>query len=106
MLDIRRVLGEGQLQGILKVFISHVGTLLRASFIVKLSMPKFVCAAEQFHHVKKKLMELHYQIHSAGQMYIARNYVTLSDTDLQAVTKLCEKLEEHVDVMCLYDNIL
>lgn len=68
-------------------------------------MLQFVCEPLAVNQVKGKLEKLQYNIKTADCEFIANREVTLSDADLEAVKKLCDKLEEDPDVVRLYDNI-
>jgi transcriptional/translational regulatory protein YebC/TACO1 len=55
--------------------------------------------------VRGKLEKLQYNIRTADRELIPKIQVTLSDADLEAVRKLCDKLVDDPDVVRLYDNI-
>lgn len=66
---------------------------------------QFVCAPLVLHQVRGKLEKLQYNIRTADCELIPKIQVTLSDADLEAVRKLCDKLVDDPDVVRLYDNI-
>jgi len=58
-----------------------------------------------FFKVKNTLVKLNYTVVYSEVDYIASNPVQLGDTDLSAVSTLCDKLLNHSDVTKLYHNI-
>jgi transcriptional/translational regulatory protein YebC/TACO1 len=68
-------------------------------------MLQFVCAPLVLNKVKGKLEKLQYNIKTADCEFIPKRQVTLSDADLEAVRKMCDKLDDDPDVVRLYDNI-
>jgi transcriptional/translational regulatory protein YebC/TACO1 len=57
------------------------------------------------HQVRGRLEKLQYNIRTADCEFIPKIQVTLSDTDLEAVRQLCDKLGDDPDVVRLHDNI-
>lgn len=55
--------------------------------------------------VKKNLESFNYKIIEAENHFLPNSQVSLSDSELEAVEKLCNKLEELPDVIKLYDNV-
>lgn len=66
---------------------------------------QFICAPLVLHQVRGKLEKLQYNIRTADCELIPKIQVTLSDADLEAVRKLCDKLVDDPDVVRLHDNI-
>ncbi|XP_049950442.1 translational activator of cytochrome c oxidase 1 isoform X1 [Schistocerca serialis cubense] len=66
---------------------------------------QFICAAEQFYAVKKGLQTRLYDIRYAEQEYIPKSQVTPSDDILDELSSVYLKLEQHPDVVRIYDNI-
>ncbi|GJQ79918.1 hypothetical protein Trydic_g18362 [Trypoxylus dichotomus] len=66
---------------------------------------EFLCSPSAFINVQRALEKLNYKITSASIEYLPNKLQTLSDTDLEICSNLFEKLENHPDVVKLYDNI-
>lgn len=66
---------------------------------------EFSCSPSAFQSVQRNLEQLNYKIVSATIDYIPNKLQTLSDSDLALCSSLYEKLENHPDVVRLYDNI-
>lgn len=66
---------------------------------------KFICEQNILNVVSSKLQVLKYNVKSADFNFIPTAKIELSDTDIETVSKLIEKLEEHPDVISVYDNI-
>lgn len=66
---------------------------------------EFLCSPPAFNKVQVALVELNYKIISASLEYIPNKLQTVSESDLELCSRLFEKLENHQDVVKLYDNI-
>ncbi|KAL1122248.1 hypothetical protein AAG570_003653 [Ranatra chinensis] len=65
----------------------------------------FICEIENLNSVKSKLEGLKYSIKNADFEFLPNTRVALADQDLEAMSKLLDKLEEHPDIIKIYDNI-
>jgi transcriptional/translational regulatory protein YebC/TACO1 len=85
-----------------------IGNLMRMVGYVAMHcvVLQFVCAPVVLNKVRGKLEKLQYNIKAANFEFIPKRQITLSDADLEAVRKLCDKLEDDPDVVRLYDNIV
>lgn len=68
-------------------------------------MFQFVCNVDQMHIVKGRLQSLKYNIKSAEFEFVPKLKVVLTDEQLEGISKLIDKLEEHPDIVNIYDNI-
>ncbi|KAI4454360.1 hypothetical protein MML48_9g00002407 [Holotrichia oblita] len=66
---------------------------------------EFICSPGVFNNVQVALTKLNYKINSASIEFIANKVQTLSDTDLEICSNLFEKLENHPEIVRVYDNI-
>uniref|UniRef100_A0A0K8SZI8 Translational activator of cytochrome c oxidase 1 n=1 Tax=Lygus hesperus TaxID=30085 RepID=A0A0K8SZI8_LYGHE len=66
---------------------------------------KFFCEMKDMNIIKTKLQSKKYKIVSAHFDLIPKMKVELTDPEMEAVSKLMDRLEEHPDIVKLYDNI-
>lgn len=66
---------------------------------------QFICEQKILNVVSSKLQVLKYNVKSSDFNFIPTTKVELSDKDIEIMSRLIEKLEEHPDVVSLYDNI-
>ncbi|KAF6210239.1 hypothetical protein GE061_013343 [Apolygus lucorum] len=66
---------------------------------------KFFCEMKELNIIKTKLESKNYKIISADFDLIPKMKVELSDSEMEAVSKLVDKVEDHPEIVKLYDNI-
>ena len=64
-----------------------------------------MCDIAEINRVKGKLEGLNYVIQDASLDFIPKALVTLSDEEMEIMGKLISKLENHPDVVQVFDNI-
>ena len=69
-------------------------------------MFQFLCAVEDSKQVHNDLSDkFPNRVLSSEQEYVPRTLVSLSDERTQQAEKLVDKLEDHADVVRVYDNV-
>lgn len=66
---------------------------------------QFQCEPREFYNVKTALTSKGYTLRSSGLCYIPQVKVSLTDEQLNVMSRICEVLEEHPDVVKFYDNV-
>ncbi|KAL5006762.1 hypothetical protein ScPMuIL_015568 [Solemya velum] len=67
---------------------------------------EFVCDPKDVHTVRKALEAMELNVRFCDSIYTTENPVELVEEDLQKMSKLMLKLEEHPDVIRIFDNIV
>lgn len=70
-----------------------------------LIFPQFICDVTDLHKVRTSLEGLGMQTASAGLEFVARNYSSLDQEQLEAASTLIEALSDYSDVVRVWDNI-
>lgn len=66
---------------------------------------QFTCSAMEVFKIRTKLEDLSYKIIEAEVLYIPEQYVSLSDEEMERVSKLYNRLEQMEEVVHIYNNI-
>jgi len=67
---------------------------------------KFSCEVSQLHKAKTTLQELKYSVEEAKITFIPKlSRVSLSDDEMELMSKIIDRLEEHPEVVDIVDNI-
>lgn len=66
---------------------------------------QFICEYSQLHKVKKNLEEKKYTVEDFKLTYIPKMMVSLSDDEMEFMSKIVQKLEELPEVVEVYDNV-
>lgn len=66
---------------------------------------QFICEYSQLHKVKKNLEEKKYTVEDFKLTYIPKMMVSLSDDEMELMSKIVQKLEELPEVVEVYDNV-
>lgn len=66
---------------------------------------QFICEYSQLHKVKKNLEEKKYTIEDFKLTYIPKMMVSLSDDEMEFMSKIVQKLEELPEIVEVYDNV-
>lgn len=69
------------------------------------SVLQFQCEPREFYNVKTALASKSFAVRSSGLRYLPQLKVSLNDDQLNVMSRVCEVLEEHPDVVKFYDNI-
>lgn len=80
--------------------------IFKSTSFVILSCFQFLCAVEDSKQVNNDLSDkFPNRVLSSELEYVPRTLVSLSDERTQQAEKLVDRLEDHVDVVRVYDNI-
>lgn len=66
---------------------------------------EFICSTGVFNKVQEALAKLNYKINSASIEFIPNKVQTLSDTDLEICSNLVSKLENHPEIVRVFNNV-